>query len=97
MPWARDAFARDRTVLPVNTPFLRHIGMYAYRAGFLRLSREPARIPRSSIVESLEQLRALEHGHDIAVALAPEPFPAGVDTAEDLARVERILAGRRPA
>ncbi|HMM67547.1 MAG TPA: 3-deoxy-manno-octulosonate cytidylyltransferase [Dokdonella sp.] len=90
LPWARDAFARDRSVLPADIPFLRHIGIYAYRAGFLR---ELAGLPRTPLeqAESLEQLRALEHGHAIAVALAPEPFPAGVDTAGDLARVERIL------
>ena len=92
LPWARDAFAHDRSSLPINTPFLRHIGIYAYRAGFLRQFSRLLRTPLEK-VESLEQLRALEHGHAIAVALAPEPFPAGVDTAEDLARVERILAG----
>ncbi|HQV50519.1 MAG TPA: 3-deoxy-manno-octulosonate cytidylyltransferase, partial [Dokdonella sp.] len=43
------------------------------------------------IAESLEQLRALEHGHAIHVAMAPEFFPAGVDTEADLARVEREL------
>ena len=43
--------------------------------------------------ESLEQLRALEAGFRIAVALTPEPFPPGVDTPEDLARAERHLAG----
>ena len=41
--------------------------------------------------ESLEQLRALEHGYAIAVRIAPEPFPAGVDTPEDLARVRQLL------
>ena len=92
IPWARDGFARDRGTLPADTVFLRHIGIYAYRAGFLRRF---AGLPRTPLeqAESLEQLRALEHGHAIAVALAPEPFPAGVDTAADLARVECILAG----
>jgi 3-deoxy-manno-octulosonate cytidylyltransferase (CMP-KDO synthetase) len=91
LPWARDAFARDRDVLPAEIPFLRHIGIYAYRAGFLRTL---AALPRTPLeqAELLEQLRALEHGHAIAVALAPEPFPAGVDTAADLARVEEVLA-----
>jgi 3-deoxy-manno-octulosonate cytidylyltransferase (CMP-KDO synthetase) len=46
--------------------------------------------------ESLEQLRALEHGHAIAVRLTPVPFPPGVDTAEDLARAERTLAAGVP-
>lgn len=92
LPWPRDAFQRDRSVLPAETPFLRHIGIYAYRAGFLRRF---AALPRTPLeqAESLEQLRALEHGFAIAVRIAPEPFPAGVDTAEDLARVERFLAG----
>jgi 3-deoxy-manno-octulosonate cytidylyltransferase (CMP-KDO synthetase) len=92
LPWPRDAFARDRSVLPSDVPFLRHIGIYAYRAGFLRRFAALAPTPLER-AESLEQLRALEHGHAIAVRIAPEPFPPGVDTAEDLARVERILAG----
>jgi len=90
MPWPRAAFERDRTTLPANVPFLRHIGIYAYRAGFLRRFTELARTPLEE-VESLEQLRALEHGFAIAVRVAPEPFPAGVDTAEDLERVEALL------
>jgi len=93
LPWARDAFAQSRERLPPDAPFLRHIGIYAYRAGFLRRF---AQLPPTLLerVEALEQLRALEHGHAIAVRVAPEPFPAGVDTAEDLARVERILAAQ---
>ncbi|MBX3699634.1 MAG: 3-deoxy-manno-octulosonate cytidylyltransferase [Dokdonella sp.] len=91
LPWPRDAFARSREVLPPATPFLRHIGIYAYRAGFLRQFAQLAPTPLER-AESLEQLRALEHGHAIAVRLAPEPFPAGVDTPQDLARVERMLA-----
>ena len=95
LPWPRDAFQHDRSVLPPETPFLRHIGIYAYRAGFLRRF---AALPRTPLeqAESLEQLRALEHGFAIAVRIAPEPFPAGVDTAEDLARVERFLSGSAP-
>lgn len=90
IPWPRDAFAQDRKFLPDVVPFLRHIGIYAYRAGFLKTLTA---LPRSPLerAESLEQLRALEHGHAIAVALAPEPFPAGVDTAEDLIRVQRLI------
>jgi 3-deoxy-manno-octulosonate cytidylyltransferase (CMP-KDO synthetase) len=92
VPWPRDAFAKGRDTLPAGVPFLRHIGIYAYRAGFLRRF---AALPRTRLeqVESLEQLRALESGFRIAVREAPEPFPPGVDTPEDLARVERILAG----
>lgn len=91
LPWPRDAFQGDRSVLPAG-PFLRHIGIYAYRAGFLRRFASLPRTPLEGL-ESLEQLRALEHGYAIAVRIAPEPFPPGVDTAEDLARAERALRG----
>ena len=94
VPWPRDAFARDRSRLPEGGPWLRHIGIYGYRAGFLR---QFAKMPSGLLerIESLEQLRALEAGHRIAVALTPEPFPPGVDTPEDLARAERHIAGSR--
>jgi 3-deoxy-manno-octulosonate cytidylyltransferase (CMP-KDO synthetase) len=93
LPWARDAFARNREALPPDSPFLRHIGIYAYRAGFLRRFAALAPTPLEKL-ESLEQLRALEHGYAIAVRVAPEAFPAGVDTAADLARVESELVAR---
>lgn len=87
IPWPRDAFATDRSVLPEGGHWLRHIGLYAYRAGFLQrfAALPPGRLER---IESLEQLRVLEAGYRIAVALSPEPFPPGVDTPEDLARAE---------
>ncbi|SFK83198.1 3-deoxy-manno-octulosonate cytidylyltransferase [Rhodanobacter glycinis] len=90
LPWARDAFAADRDALPIGMPFLRHIGIYAYRAGFLG---QYAQLPRTPLeqAESLEQLRVLEHGHAIAVRLTPEPFPPGIDTESDLERAERWL------
>jgi 3-deoxy-manno-octulosonate cytidylyltransferase (CMP-KDO synthetase) len=90
MPWARDAFAGDRHALPSGLPFLRHIGIYAYRAGFLDRYTQLSRTPLEQ-VESLEQLRVLEHGHAIAVRLTPAPFPPGIDTAADLARAEQWL------
>lgn len=91
LPWARDALARDRTRLPAGIELLRHIGIYAYRAGFLAAF---TRLPPTPLerAESLEQLRALEHGHAIAVRLTPVAFPPGVDTLEDLARAEATLA-----
>jgi 3-deoxy-manno-octulosonate cytidylyltransferase (CMP-KDO synthetase) len=95
VPWARDALARDRTAVPEGLEVLRHIGIYAYRAGFLKAF---ARLPATPLerAESLEQLRALEHGHAIAVRTTPEAFPPGVDTEEDLARAERALAAGVP-
>jgi 3-deoxy-manno-octulosonate cytidylyltransferase (CMP-KDO synthetase) len=93
LPWARDAFAADRSNLPSGTPFLRHIGIYAYRTGFLARYATLARTPLEQ-AESLEQLRVLEHGHAIAVRLTPEPFPPGIDTLEDLERAERWLQAR---
>jgi len=90
VPWARDAFVADRHVLPPGIPFLRHIGIYAYRAGFLTHFARLLRTPLEQ-AESLEQLRVLEHGYPIAVRLTPEPFPPGIDTAEDLQRAEQWL------
>ena len=90
IPWHRDAWARDRDVVAADV-VLRHIGIYGYRAGALRAFAKlpPGRLER---LESLEQLRALEAGWRIAVALTPEAFPSGVDTPEDLARAEAALA-----
>lgn len=86
IPWQRDRFARDRTSAPAGGA-LRHIGIYAYRAGFLGTftGLPPGRL---EAMEALEQLRVLEAGHAIAVGVSPVPFPAGVDTEADLARAE---------
>ena len=71
-------------------PYYRHIGMYAYRASFLRAfaQLEPAPIEQA---ESLEQLRALYNGYKIAVMITPTAPPPGVDTVEDLERVRKLL------
>jgi 3-deoxy-manno-octulosonate cytidylyltransferase (CMP-KDO synthetase) len=94
IPWHRDAFAQDRNTLPATNIWLRHIGLYGYRAGFLRsfAAMSPSSL---EIIESLEQLRVLEGGYRIAVALAPDAFPPGIDTPEDLERAERTLAALR--
>jgi len=91
IPWPRDAFAQDRSRMPDGGPWLRHIGIYGYRAGFLQrfAALPPGRLER---IESLEQLRVLEAGYRIAVGVTPEPFPPGVDTPEDLARAEAWIA-----
>ncbi|TBR39563.1 MULTISPECIES: 3-deoxy-manno-octulosonate cytidylyltransferase [Dyella] len=93
LPWARDAFAIDRDRLPADVPFLRHIGIYAYRAGFLHRYTSLSRTPLEH-AESLEQLRVMEHGFPIAVRLTPEPFPPGIDTEADLIRAEQWLASQ---
>ncbi len=94
IPWWRDAPAdgTGAALLPAPPKPLRHIGIYGYRAGFLRgfPLLEPAPIEHT---EALEQLRVLWHGHRIAVhvaAVAPGP---GVDTPADLARVRALFEG----
>jgi 3-deoxy-manno-octulosonate cytidylyltransferase (CMP-KDO synthetase) len=86
IPWARDMFAADKTVLPADLGALRHIGIYGYRAGFLRAYRDLAASPLEGI-EALEQLRVLWHGYAIGVFVAAHAPAAGVDTPEDLERV----------
>jgi len=98
VPFARDAFARSydpsgnafaasARALPQGLPCYRHIGVYAYRAEFLlaypRLERSPL-----EEFEALEQLRALWHGYAIAVAIRQDAPLPGVDTPEDLRRVQ---------
>ena len=91
IPWARDAFAVDRAILPADLGALRHIGIYAYSCGFLRRYGKLAPSPVEA-VESLEQLRVLWHGHDIRVAVSDHPPQPGVDTPEDLERVRDRFA-----
>ncbi|EKO3439050.1 3-deoxy-manno-octulosonate cytidylyltransferase [Vibrio fluvialis] len=87
IPWDRDNFAKDKTVVQ---PLMRHIGIYAYRAGFINTYIQ---WPASQLekIECLEQLRVLWYGEKIHVAVALEAPPAGVDTPEDLDAVRRIV------
>lgn len=91
IPWPRDAFA-ERQPMPHALGALRHVGLYAYRAGFLRTY---AQLPGSPMErhEMLEQLRVLWHGYRISLAVIPAAPAAGVDTPEDLERVRRALGG----
>ncbi len=91
IPWPRDAFATDKTRLPAHLPAYRHIGIYAYRCGFLRTyaTLSPAVLER---FESLEQLRALAHGYRIAVSVTAQAPPMGIDTPDDLDRVRAEIA-----
>jgi 3-deoxy-manno-octulosonate cytidylyltransferase (CMP-KDO synthetase) len=93
IPYARDAFAASRERLPEGLPALRHIGIYGYRVRFLKeyAALTPTAAER---FEALEQLRALGHGHRIAVALWEGPMEPGVDTPEDLERVRKALTTR---
>lgn len=92
LPWARDSFAEHPNLLPEGIPYRRHIGIYAYRAGFLAdfVRWGPCWLENT---ERLEQLRALWQGCQIHVADAQQALPAGVDTPEDLERVRRLLEG----
>lgn len=91
IPWWRDGqSASGFQTLPSPAP-LRHIGIYAYRAGFLAMFPHLPPAPIETM-ESLEQLRALWHGHRIAVHVSAQAPGPGVDTPEDLARVRQLLA-----
>ncbi|MEC4750448.1 3-deoxy-manno-octulosonate cytidylyltransferase [Methylomicrobium sp. Wu6] len=90
IPWDRDGFAAGNRTLIGNMPYYRHIGMYAYTVDFLRryCNWDASLLEKT---ESLEQLRILWHGEAIAVSIVDKIPPAGVDTLEDLQRVEQFL------
>ena len=90
IPWWRDARASGTSPIPSDAP-LRHIGLYAYQAGFLRRFPQLAASPLEHI-EALEQLRVLWHGERIAVHVSDSRPGPGVDTPEDLARVRALFA-----
>ncbi len=89
IPWWRDAPVPAMPATGAGQP-LRHIGLYGYRAGFLRQFPQLSASPLEA-VESLEQLRVLWHGHRIAVHVTPHAPGTGVDTPEDLARVRQLF------
>ncbi|MBP2170620.1 3-deoxy-manno-octulosonate cytidylyltransferase (CMP-KDO synthetase) [Erwinia toletana] len=88
IPWDRERFARSRET--VGDTFLRHIGLYAYRAGFIRryVRWEPSQLEQ---IELLEQLRVLWYGEKIHVDVAKAIPSVGVDTPEDLQRVRAAM------
>ncbi|QBR51181.1 3-deoxy-manno-octulosonate cytidylyltransferase [Erwinia sp. QL-Z3] len=88
IPWDRERFATSRE--EIGDTFLRHIGIYGYRAGFIRryVSWEPSPLEH---IELLEQLRVLWYGEKIPVAVAKAIPSVGVDTPEDLARVRAAM------
>ena len=95
IPYARDAWGdAGRHDAPPGLPCYRHIGIYAYRAGFLKVyaSLSPSPLER---FEALEQLRVLWHGYRIAVLISEHAAPPGVDTPEDLEKVRKLWVGGR--
>lgn len=93
VPWDRNGFTKN--CISVSNAFLHHIGIYAYRAGYVRsyANREPAPLEQT---EMLEQLRALWYGDKIHVAIAKQKAGVGVDTLEDLAYVRSALLPSTP-
>ena len=93
IPWNRDKFAAKESLLvtELKTHYLRHIGLYAYRASFVKqyVSWQPTALEQ---IESLEQLRVLWHGEAIHIELAKSIPAVGVDTPEDLDKVRDILS-----
>src|SRR5471032_191629 len=89
IPWERERFAISKET--IGDVFLRHIGIYAYRAGFIRqyVKWEPSELEH---IELLEQLRVLWYGEKIHVGVAKAIPSVGVDTPEDLERVRAILS-----
>lgn len=89
IPWDRDGFAESQD--QIGDFYLRHIGIYAYRAGFIRryVTWQPTRLEQ---IEMLEQLRVLWYGERIHVDVAKEAPSVGVDTPEDLERVRAVFS-----
>ncbi|HVS27875.1 MAG TPA: 3-deoxy-manno-octulosonate cytidylyltransferase [Burkholderiales bacterium] len=89
IPYARDEFAKNEW--PQSLPAYRHVGIYAYRAGFLKtyVALEPSPLEQ---FEALEQLRVLWHGYRIVASVTAHATEAGVDTPQDLERVRALLA-----
>ena len=85
-----ETFFSGDAALPAGLPAYRHIGLYAYRAGFLKRYTTLAPSPLEQW-EALEQLRAMAHGYPIQVMVLDHAPPAGVDTADDLERVRRVF------
>jgi 3-deoxy-manno-octulosonate cytidylyltransferase (CMP-KDO synthetase) len=90
IPWERASFSASGGTPTGAIPYLRHIGMYAYTVAFLNRYCSWQTSPLETI-ESLEQLRILWHGDKVLVKVVDKTPEAGVDTQEDLLRVERVL------
>ncbi len=96
IPYARDAWQSNGgriESIPSDLPVYRHIGLYAYRAGFLR-AFPTLSVPAIERFESLEQLRALAHGYKISVMRVDEALPPGIDTPADYEKLKKSFAQR---
>ncbi|MDP8032707.1 3-deoxy-manno-octulosonate cytidylyltransferase [Pasteurella atlantica] len=91
IPYARDHFSNCDDDFVAQQNYLRHIGIYAYRAGFIKqyVNWQPTQLEQ---LESLEQLRALWYGEKIHLDVAKQAPEVGVDTQEDLEKVRQILS-----
>jgi 3-deoxy-manno-octulosonate cytidylyltransferase (CMP-KDO synthetase) len=90
IPWDRDVLCDGSKKLPATMKPYRHLGIYAYRVGFLKkYAASDACLLES--VESLEQLRVLWMGEKISIGIANNMPPAGIDTQEDLERVRASM------
>ncbi|WP_373018753.1 3-deoxy-manno-octulosonate cytidylyltransferase [Thiomicrorhabdus sp.] len=96
LPWSRDTFSQTIKTLPDNLAYKRHIGLYAYRAGFVK---QYVSWPECALeqVEKLEQLRVLWHGEKILVLDAFCDAGVGVDTEADLQRVRLLMQRKKSA
>lgn len=92
IPWSRDSFSLQGGELPSKMQLYRHIGIYAYRVGFLHDFVRWGPCPLEQ-TECLEQLRAMWHGERIHVAQASKTPPTGIDTQADLEKVRELIAG----
>ena len=93
IPWDRDLLSNGEKALPIGVVPLRHIGLYAYRVGYLRRYAEMRPCPLEQ-AEQLEQLRALWYGEQIHVAEASQRPGPGVDTEDDLLIAEQLITAR---
>lgn len=98
VPWIRGVAMTQANPIHPNggLPFLRHIGVYAYRVSFLKRFAQLEPCPLE-LIEGLEQLRALYYGHRIRVSIASAEMEKGVDTVADLEEVRRLFGSSRPS
>ncbi len=91
IPWPGAAYTQASQSLPADAGYFSHIGLYGYRTSFIKEYVTWAPCPHEK-VESLEQLRVLWHGHKIHVGITDSYPGLSIDTAEELAKLEAIMA-----